>query len=283
MERTGRIHKLLIALLFAVAMFALSAVEADAAAPVAVDSGTTQWNNGLEYIVGSDVTIDSPVEVNGSVRLTFMKGAKLTAEHGIHVPDGAKLRIEGTGALIDKADSGNAGIGAAGKDTGGSVIICKNTASNVTVTAQGGYGAAGIGGSHSKDYYGSVEIGGGRVIAIGGGGAAGIGSGYGCDCYGSITISGGTVSASSSLNNAGNGGTGIGSGATGSLYSSITIRGGEVTAEGGAHSAGIGSGYMANASGATINISGGTVTATGKDDAAGIGGGEEGDWPFYDG
>ena len=99
------------------------------------------------------------------------------------------------------------------------------------------------------------------------GGFLGAGIGGGIDRAGSdITISGGDVEA-----NGGDYGAGIGGGFYGA-GSDIIISGGKVTANGGDFGAGIGGGYWGKGSGITIKNNA-VVTAEGKDNAANIGNG----------
>ena len=164
-----------------------------------------------------------------------------------------------------------------------------------------GDNSAGIGGSHSSDYYeyggkltgGTFTIYGGKVEATGGDKGAGIGGGYeagggvvkihggtviahgseyaagiGGGTYGfggEVTITGGTV-----ITTGGEKGAGIGGGSHG-WGGKVTISGGTVEATGGEKAAGIGGGCYC--SGGKVTITGGTVTATGGEKAAGIGGG----------
>lgn len=137
-----------------------------------------------------------------------------------------------------------------------------------SLTAFGGYYAAGIGGSGVGEFGSNITIISGTVTATGGYFGAGIGGGAG-ESGSNITISGGIVT--------GNGGgeaAGIGGG-YGGFGSNITISGGTVTATGGAGAAGIGDGeYLTDdvTGGNNITISGGIVTATGADGRAGIDG-----------
>ena len=158
-----------------------------------------------------------------------------------------------------------------------------------SLTASGGYDAAGIG-TGSARYYsqatagGTISIIGGTITATGSSFGAGIGSGYGAtegtytNTLEAINISGGTVTATGGSY----GGAGIGTGG-GSSVTSITISGGNITATGGS---GVGMGSVGIGSGPglsnntttfyskvdTISISGGTITATGGDsNAYGIG------------
>ena len=103
------------------------------------------------------------------------------------------------------------------------------------------------------------EIGEGKLTANGGFGGAGIGSGTHSGSGSNITISGGEVTANGGRFAAGIGGSG---GARYGNGSNITISGGKVTATGGINGAGIGGGVYS--SGSDITISGDSqVKATG--------------------
>ena len=250
------------------------------------------------YVVADEVTCEKTITVSGTVNLILADGAKLTANDGICVEGENMLNIyaqdEGTGQLFARtASEHRAGIGSKGRgngslETGACGAI---TINGGNVTAQGGEGAAAIGGGM---YHGggTVTINGGQVTATGIGGA-GIGCGRnGRD--GAVTINGGTVTAQG-----GEGAAGIGSGnwgesiavtvnggiveATGGLSGAgiggdcrksviVTINGGDVKAKGGnfgddsGGGPGIGGGYQ---KGAVLTINGGTVTATGGEGGEG--------------
>ena len=187
---------------------------------------------------------------------------------GILAAVGHTLIIKGTGSLTASSNGGGAGIGG-----GWGAIACgNNEIQGGTITATGGYNAAGIGSGNNSNC-GNITISGGTVEATGGTdadhqeGGAGIGSGYAGTC-GAITISGGSVTATG-----GGQGAGIGSGKQGTC-TTITISGGTVSATGGQWAAGIGSGNEGTCG--AITISGGTITATGGYCAAGIGSGSSG-------
>ena len=133
-----------------------------------------------------------------------------------------------------------------------------------SLTAQGGAGAAGIGGGNHKDG-GAITIqGDAQVTANGNGGGAGIGSGasfYGGTNHGgyNIRITGGTVTA---IGEAGtskdgtpiyNGAAGIGGGGEYCFGRNISITGGEVTAAGNGGGAAIGGSRLGE--GCTVKIS----------------------------
>lgn len=169
-----------------------------------------------------------------------------------------------TGSLTANGGFDAAGIGSSDYDHTSNIEI-----SGGKVVASGGYDAAGIGGS-KRGAAENIKISGGDITASAGSGA-GIGSGFDDDShlYGghanSIEITGGTIHATS------NTGAGIG-GSEQSDYVDITISGGNITAES-RLGAGIGTGDNAEES-ATIRISGKdtVINATSKS-GAGIGSG----------
>ena len=147
-----------------------------------------------------------------------------------------------------------------------------------SLTVQGGFFGAGIGGTYNGSTYfsgGIITINGGIITATGGTYGAGIGGGNSKD-GGTITINGGKVTANGGwMGGAGIGGGGGGNGGT------ITINGGIILATGAGGNkgkgAGIGGGGRKNAlnggNGGTITITGGFITAiSGSKNAAGIGG-----------
>ena len=138
----------------------------------------------------------------------------------------------------------------------GHTLIIKGTGS---LTASSNGGGAGIGGGWGAIDCGNIEIQGGTITATGGYNAAGIGSGS-CGNCGNISISGGNVTA-----NGGEYAAGIGSGAGDNESSTdkcgdILISGGTVTATGGENAAGIGSGYKAGCG--NIKITSGVTSVT---------------------
>ena len=207
------------------------------------------------YVLKGDNSSRFRIEVKGNVHLILCDGYTLTAQKGIHVPDGSSLTIYAQsenesemGKLV--AEPGDdysiyrmcAVIGGNGTDTAGSITI---NGGNITATGKsdsGAYGAAiGTGcysTSGSTDSTMAITINGGIVTAEATGGGAAIGTGYRTG-GGTITINGGTINATSN-----------GDGAA------------------------IGTGYTGN--GGTISINGGTVQATSKNSGAAIGVGDSG-------
>lgn len=119
---------------------------------------------------------------------------------GIYVPSGKTLTIRGDDDVELQAWSGKdaddiyrgAGIGGVYRGTGtwkdcGNIVI-----EGGHIIAQGGEGAAGIGGT-PRSTCGDITITGGKIVARGGKNAAGIGSGYYNSSCGNITITGGTI------------------------------------------------------------------------------------------
>ena len=172
-----------------------------------------------------------------------------------------------------------------GKETSGTLTITDDKGAAGSLTANGGYHGAGIGGSNEKD--GQVTITGGEITANGGSQGAGIGGGSGNKQAdggdGDVTISGGTITATGGSEDAyHSGGAGIGGGAYGN--GTVTITDGDITAKStGTFGAGIGGGASAKPKGTliggngTVTISGGTITeASGGEMAAGIGSGYQG-------
>ena len=222
----------------------------------------TLENVNIDASSGAAVSVtgkgDTNIELNGNNTLTNSSGYA-GLEHN-KTDDSGTLTIQD-----EKNDDGSAKGGAS--DTTGSL------------TANGGYHSAGIGGSDGHN--GQATITGGEITATGGNGGAGIGGGAGdTDAVGGdgdVTISGGTITATG-----GSLGAGIGGGAYGN--GTVTITGGDITAKAtGRYGAGIGGGYGAIpkdtliGGNGTVTISGGTITeASGGYMAAGIGSGFQG-------
>ena len=160
----------------------------------AVTSSTTTMgaNNTVTwYVVSSNVTVNSRIEVCGTVNLILADGFSLTASQGLHAPNGVTLNIFGqssdTGQLSAAwADCDKAGIGGNNNEVGGTITIHGGHVSAST----GGY-AAGLGGGVNGNG-GHITIYGGYVTASSGCFGAGIGGGRLANC-GNVTIVGGTI------------------------------------------------------------------------------------------
>ena len=240
-----------------------------------------------------NVTLDNvTINVDEGYQHGYDPNAYKTA---VSVTGSGNTNIELNGNNTLTSGYGHAGLEHNKTDDSGTLTIqdeknddgsAKGSASDTTgsLTANGGIGGAGIGGSDEHD--GQVTITGGEITATGGSsgtgcGGAGIGGGAGdTDAGGGdgdVTISGGTINATG-----GNEAAGIGGGAFGN--GTVTITDGDITAKAtGDYGAGIGGGYGAKPSGTliggngTVTISGGTITeASGGYMAAGIGSGFQG-------
>ena len=225
-----------------------------------VDEGYQHGYDPNAYKTAVSVTGsgNTNIELNGNNTLTSGYG-HAGLEHN-KTDDSGTLTIQD-----EKNDDGSAKGGAS--DTTGSL------------TANGGFHSAGIGGGDGHD--GQVTITGGEIIANGGSQGAGIGGGAGNQNAvggdGDVTISSGTITATG-----GSLGAGIGGGAYGN--GTVTVTDGDITAKAtGDYGAGIGGGFGAIpkdtliGGNGTVTISGGTITeASGGYMAAGIGSGYQG-------
>ena len=232
---------------------------------VTLDNVTINVDEGYEH--GYDPNAyKTAVSVTGSgnTNIELNGNNTLTSGYGHAGLEHNKTDDSGTLTIQDeKNDDGSAKGGAS--DTTGSL------------TANGGFHSAGIGGGDGHDS--QVTITGGEITATGGYGAAGIGGGTGNEQAvggdGDVTISGGTITATG-----GSLGAGIGGGAYGN--GTVTVTDGDITAKAtGNYGAGIGGGYGAIpedtliGGNGTVTISGGTITeASGGYMAAGIGSGQ---------
>lgn len=213
------------------------------------DKDGTKYDN--EKNEDGDITITGKSDENTvSVKdadVTF-KDLEIDRSASSTAADGAAVSVSGNSSIeLDGKNTISSGMGHAGiekADDNGTMTIKDDNNVSGSLTANGGFGGAGIGGGNNAD--GSdITITGGTIIANGGFGGAGIGGG------------------SSSISGGGNG-------------SDITISGGNVTANGGAAGAGIGGGRSGDAD--TIEITDSTVISNGHDSdngnsGAGIGGG----------
>ena len=241
-----------------------------APAPAAAPAASTPVNPKKDGFWGNTITVINNF-ANTVLNLT-LKDVKIDVSNDYDFNDGkAALSVQGDGNVTIELDGKNelkSGYGRAGleKNTSKGTLTLKDDKEPGSLKAEGGTGAAGIGGSENNGTN-NITISGGTVKAIGGPQSAGIGGGNGGGGD-HITITGGTVTAEG-----GPGGAGIGSGGEGDGDggSHITITGGTVNAIGGYWGAGIGGGGLK--SGNDITITGGTVTAEGGTCGAGIGGG----------
>lgn len=259
------------------------------------DKDGTKYDN--EKNEDGDITITGKSDENTvSVKdadVTF-KDLEIDRSASSTAADGAAVSVSGNSSIeLDGKNTISSGLGHAGiekADDNGTMTIKDDNNVSGSLTANGGFGGAGIGGGNNAD--GSdITITGGTIIANGGFGGAGIGGGSSSISGGGngsdITISGGNVTA-----NGGTAGAGIGGGdgdnanglnkksdsTGGGRGSNITISGKNtiVNAEGGAEAAGIGGGRSGDAD--TIEITDSTVISNGHDSdngnsGAGIGGG----------
>lgn len=259
------------------------------------DKDGTKYDN--EKNEDGDITITGKSDENTvSVKdadVTF-KDLEIDRSASSTAADGAAVSVSGNSSIeLDGKNTISSGMGHAGiekADDNGTMTIKDDNNVSGSLTANGGFGGAGIGGGNNAD--GSdITITGGTIIANGGFGGAGIGGGSSSISGGGngsdITISGGNVTA-----NGGTAGAGIGGGdgdnanglnkksdsTGGGRGSNITISGKNtiVNAEGGAEAAGIGGGRSGDAD--TIEIADSTVISNGHDSdngnsGAGIGGG----------
>lgn len=259
------------------------------------DKDGTKYDN--EKNEDGDITITGKSDENTvSVKdadVTF-KDLEIDRSASSTAADGAAVSVSGNSSIeLDGKNTISSGMGHAGiekADDNRTMTIKDDNNVSGSLTANGGFGGAGIGGGNGAD--GSdITISGGNVTANGGFGGAGIGGGsssYSGGGNGSdITISGGNVTA-----NGGTAGAGIGGGdgdaanglnkesdsTGGGRGSNITISGKNtiVNAEGGAEAAGIGGGRSGDAD--TIEITDSTVISNGHgsdtgNSGAGIGGG----------
>ena len=241
-----------------------------APAPAAAPAAPTPVNPKENGFWGNTITVINNF-ANTVLNLT-LKDVKIDVSNDYDFNDGkAALSVQGDGNVTIELDGKNelkSGYGRAGleKNTSKGTLTLKDDKEPGSLKAEGGTGAAGIGGSENNGTN-NITISGGTVKAIGGPQSAGIGGGNGGGGD-HITITGGTVTAEGGPGGAGIGSGGEGDGAGGSH---ITITGGTVNAIGGYWGAGIGGGGLK--SGNDITITGGTVTAEGGTCGAGIGGG----------
>ncbi len=270
-----------------------------------VTQGSTTKENDTDTVItnrestasSNTVTIDAGEGETVNVTLENVNiDTSKTGEAAVSVTGSGNTNIELNGNNTLTSGSGHAGLEHNKTDDSGTLTIqdekndddtAKGSASDTTgsLTANGGYHGAGIGGSSEKN--GQVTITGGEITANGGSQGAGIGGGSGnkqaVGGDGDVTISGGTINATGGSEDAyHSGGAGIGGGAFGN--GTVIITDGDITAKStGTYGAGIGGGASAIpedtliGGNGTVTISGGTITeASGGYMAAGIGSGYQG-------
>ena len=230
------------------------------------DKDGTKYDN--EKNEDGDITITGKSDENTvSVKdadVTF-KDLEIDRSASSTAADGAAVSVSGNSSIeLDGKNTISSGMGHAGiekADDNGTMTIKDDNNVSGSLTANGGFGGAGIGGGSSSISGGGngsdITISGGNVTANGGTAGAGIGGGDGDNANGLNKKSDST-----------GGGRG----------SNITISGKNtiVNAEGGAEAAGIGGGRSGDAD--TIEITDSTVISNGHDSdngnsGAGIGGG----------
>ena len=167
---------------------------------------------GAEYSFPTDII---PVNISSGAKaeITLSDKNELKGRPAIHVPQDARLIIDGTGELYVESMYGSASIGGKSGENAGSITI-----NGGTVNAKNGDSGATIGGGKDGSG-GTITINGGTVTAENSNYGAAIGGGSN-GSGGSITINGGTVNAENSRSSVAIGG----AGGTGS----ITVNGGTV-------------------------------------------------------
>jgi hypothetical protein len=183
---------------------------------------------------------------------------------GLYVPTGTAITIGGIGSLTAQGGYGSAGIGGGGNPNSDDTIQPYKTAGTIDIisghiTATGKSGGAGIGGGRAGGSGGTITIRGTAYVEASGGSGNAAGAGIG----GGFQGHGGTITiAGGTVVAKGGGGAGIGGGPAGS-GGRTTITGGKVTAYS-VSGAGIGGGRI---SGGTIDAgSGGTIIIGGDAD-----------------
>ena len=216
-----------------------------APAPAAAPAASTPVNPKKDGFWGNTITVINNF-ANTVLNLT-LKDVKIDVSNDYDFNDGkAALSVQGDGNVTIELDGKNelkSGYGRAGleKNTSKGTLTLKDDKEPGSLKAEGGTGAAGIGGSENNGTN-NITISGGTVKAIGGPQSAGIGGGNGGGGD-HITITGGTVTAEG-----GTCGAGIGGGGWSSGSGNITVSGAaQVTAV-----AGKGQKLNASGSGATI-------------------------------
>ena len=212
--------------------------------PQPQQAAPTSVNGKGNGVFGNTITVIN--NAAKALKLT-LKDVKIDVSNDYDFNDGkAALSVQGDGNVTIELDGKNelkSGYGRAGleKNTSKGTLTLKDDKEPGSLKAEGGTGAAGIGGSENNGTN-NITISGGTVKAIGGPQSAGIGGGNGGGGD-HITITGGTVTAEG-----GTCGAGIGGGGWSSGSGNITVSGAaQVTAV-----AGKGQKLNASGSGATI-------------------------------
>lgn len=224
-----------------------------ASAPAAnAVTGVSSWSALQSAMTaGGDIQLLGSITGGGSQFLTEGSGVSVSLDlngYTLSIPtpptQRTAIQVPGTSSFTVR-DTSSAGTG--------------------TLTAQGGWGSAGIGGRMYGGDVGPITILSGTVWAQGGQYGAGIGGGA-SSSVSSITISGGSVTALGTWDAAG-----IGSGDSGTVTGTISITGGTVSAQGNDYAAAIGGGAAGTGAVVVTIGSGATVTATGPFNAVGVG------------
>ena len=235
------------------------------------DDDTEGVTDNEEIIIGNHKdkedksAVDKTITVNtdeGKTTNVTLDGVNIDVSDkekaALTVKGNGTTKIELNGSNTLNSGSGHAGLEKNDSDGTGKLIIKDDTKDGGSLTANGGFEAAGIGSGYNNDTS-NIEISGGKIEAAGNNGA-GIGSGWAGNAD-QIKISDGEVTAIGT-----NGSAGIGDGYNDVTDSAdhtchIEISGGTVNAKSGSGAA-IGSceGETGNAD---IKITGGNITAIG--------------------
>ena len=146
------------------------------------DTGTVITGKSEEHTVTIDtsegkvdVTFDDlKIDVSGKAEVDSGSGHESKAAVTVQGGGDATIELDGKNEL--KSGSYHAGLEKNGHESEGTLTIKDDKGKDGSLTAEGGYGGAGIGGG--KESTGSnIIIRGGTIEAVGGAGAAGIGDG----------------------------------------------------------------------------------------------------------
>lgn len=245
------------------------------------DKDGTKYDN--EKNEDGDITITGKSDENTvSVKdadVTF-KDLEIDRSASSTAADGAAVSVSGNSSIeLDGKNTISSGMGHAGiekADDNGTMTIKDDNNVSGSLTANGGFGGAGIGGGNNAD--GSdITITGGNVTANGGGHAAGIGGGS-SSSSGKNTI----VKAEGGAEAAGIGGGRSGDADTIEITDSTVISNGHDSDNGnsgaGIGGGGVGAGGGAGGGASNIIIKDADVTAGADSGGAGIGSGKASGW-----